>query len=202
MDYYPNRELCDSTHSGVSNLQKEDWITCKIGWSLFFSIFKSIKHHLFDIRKMQRRNNRSRFVWSLDPIFGWMRLIGIELDCSIIRSKRESVALLSFSILLFVFSFVCNVWVVVHKLRQFINNNIRGPPLTFVKTIVFSINTINIAFLSVGSHFAFMIGVQRNWHQLFKTIQQIERDLKSPSMFQRCRKLTRLGVVFLILVIT
>ena len=146
---------------------------------------------------MQRRNNRSRFVWSLDPIFRWMRLIGIELDCSIIRSKREYLALLSISILLFVFNFVCSVWVVVHKLAHLINKE----SFTFVKTIVFSINKINFAFFSVGSHFAFMIGVQRNWHQLFNTIQQIESDMKSPSMFQRCRKLTRFGVVFLILVI-
>ena len=122
---------------------------------------------------MQRRNNRSRFVWSLDPIFGWMRLIGIELDCSIIRSKRESLALLSFSILLFVFSFVCNVWVLVHKLTHLINKDMMGRPISFVKSIVFSMNIINIVFLSVCSHFAFMIGVQRNWHQLFKTIQQM-----------------------------
>lgn len=143
---------------------------------------------------MHQANDRNRFVWSLNPIFVWFRSIGIELDYSKVRSSPRHILMSMFAIGLFVLNLVISVMVIHEK----INIENRKSTST-IRKIVIILSLVNVSILSVVPHFSFKATFHNNWKQLFETMQEIEWNFES-NMFKTCRKITEIGVLYLIVV--
>ena len=146
------------------------------------------------------RKSRS-FLWSLNPIFTWMRFIGIELNYKINRPnwRRNVTMLIGFLLLTF------NICTNVIRLFMFFNKTdlIDGTGSFNVRNGVDLLEEMNEAVISLAPHIAFIIMVHSDWKKLFDTMQQIESSfaLNRPMLYRRCRKISIAGMVFFTVVI-
>lgn len=144
---------------------------------------------------------RNGLIWALYPISTVMRFIGIELDCSLVRSRRKRLAVMFFGVVLLVFNSIVNGTIISFTFHQaFVEQN--GPTSGFVRSIVFFLGNINQVIFSVGPHFTFTITVYISWKNLFNTMKRIENDFQSDELFRKCRKMTKIGMAILTLVHT
>lgn len=149
---------------------------------------------------MQQSNNRSGFVWSLKPIFVWMRLFGIELDCSAIRSNRQHIVLLCISIFVFGLDvltqaiFHSSFIIEFHTAFKDLNHD------SFIQRLIYIFGCITLTVFTVVPHFFFIITARTNWKKLFDTMQQIDSCFRLDIAFKRCRQITNIRMALLILV--
>ena len=140
------------------------------------------------------------FSWSLNPIFNWMRLFGIALDRSRFCSKRRFIATTSFSISVLVFSFLVNAWAMGSRCVSIMLRKDPNSRSSFVENLVLASGIFFTCIFSFVPHLAFLMAVRTDWKTLFDTIQQIERSFASDDMFQRCSRVTKVGMVFITVV--
>ena len=156
--------------------------------------------------KMPHLNPKRSFIRSLHPIFVSIRIYGIELDCSLAYSKRRSLAMTIISMIFLASIIVCTFFdagkIKAPKPKDFTEKEgpVGPPPLSFVRKLVLLLNTVQFGTLSFIPYFSFIIATQTRWKHLYHTIQQIEDSFQSQEVFQKCRKSTLAGVIFLILV--
>ena len=143
-------------------------------------------------------SNRNSLVWSLNPIFIWMRSFGIELDCSKIRSRKNHILMILFALATVIFNFVIDCIALNGRLAKF--NEKRQQNVNFVRKLVIFLSLANLAVFTFFPHFAFVIIANTSWKKLFDTMQQIDCRFKCDNMVRRSRKMTKIGMVFLIVV--
>lgn len=148
---------------------------------------------------MDQTNNGSGLIRALKPFFIVMRWSGIELDCSVVRSRQKRSIWVLFEAGFVLLSLVVNGISILHWQDQFTMKKNQSAH-NIVRRLTLLIIRINEAVFSFGPHCAYIFTVQTNWNKLFDTLKQIELDFQSNDLFRKCRKMTKIGLIFLTVV--
>jgi len=145
---------------------------------------------------MQSTNSRFELVRSLKPIFIIMRFIGIELDSSTLRSRPRYIAITVCG-----GSFIISTALVSYmEIQRKWNHKNKNQNSNYARGLTLKLSVINLAVFSVLPHFVFMITAHTCWKKLFDTLQRIEIYFKINDLYKKCRRMTRIGLVFLTVV--
>ena len=141
--------------------------------------------------------HKQNYSWSLNPIFIWMRLIGVELNCSRSPSGRILLTVLGcvsllFSVASFVYGFI------------FLYHNRRHISIETQSTNTFSlglfISFTNFALRAISIHSDFFLRGRRNWPNIFAVLQQMELRVETnPKFHARIRLWSILSICYALL---
>lgn len=169
----------------------------------FLFLFSSRRRMLVPTRTVSEEAVEKGWLWSIQPLVTWAKWLGIDLS----SGERQK----------------CSWWFVLYSVFVlFISISIQLPCLNYVidnhkiisitftiensyNSDTFSWNTVmdfvNFAVHSLGTHVIFLSVFRARWNLVGETFQNLELFLKF-SFFDRIRKASILGLVWIILLVS